>query len=349
MKANTSPSSLLMNFCLLACLAMLISGCPRSKEMLDRLVSKEMPGRFGIYVCNLNGDNLKVIATDSYREINHARVSPDHQWITFTRYNKRGLNGLAEEIGGYQNTEIMLMKLDGTKIMNLTTIREYPMAANGSWTPDGKSIVFVGGSSTDKFSRLYQVDVGTKAVMELPVLPGEYLADPHIVGKQLIFTVRELKPITRNVIYILKLDGSSPRKITSPKIHLSRPPEPPEGDFDPKLSPDGSETAFMRHDGKSWHIVVYNLNSGKERDLSLEMDGGDADAVPEWSSDGKLLLFWHVNLKNMRKSGLYTMKPDGSERKQIPLPPGYFYTMPAFFPGDGSSPDVRIIFSAKKL
>lgn len=29
------------------------------------------------------------------------------------------------------------------------------------------------------------------------------------------------------------------------------------------------------------------------------------------------------------------MRPDGTERKRVPLPPGYFYIMPAFVPGGG--------------
>ena len=343
-------SSLTSKFFLLALFAMLISGCPRSIEMPSRPGSKEMPGRFGIYVSSLNGENIKVLATDSVREINHARVSPDKKRVTFTRYNKRGMNGLAEESGGYRDTEIMLMSIDGTRMTNLTNTRDFPLAANGYWTPDGKSVIFVGKKSTDKFSRLYVVDVDTKNTKELPVVPSKHLADPHIVGNQLIFNVREEKPVTHIVLYHMKLDGGSgARKLSSPKIHLSTPPDPPEGDYDAKLSPDGSEVAFMRSDGKAWHVIVLNLKTGKERDLSLDMEGGDADAVPEWSSDGKLLLFWHVYLKDMRKSGIYTMKPDGSGRRQVPLPPGYFNSMPAFFPGEGSSPNARIIFSGKKL
>lgn len=340
MTTTSCPSrgSLLSKLILVALLVVLTSGC----------VNLEAPGRFGIYTVSLRGGDLKPIATDSFREINHARVSPDKQWITFTRYNKRSLNGLAEEIGGYRETEIMLMRLDGSDMTSLTDTREFQMAANGYWSPDGKSIIFVGKKTSDTFSRIYLVEVKTRKVKELPAIPGENLADPHIIGSQVVFTSREEKPKTRNVICLMKLDGSGARKLTNPKLHNQSPPEPPEGDFDPKLSPDGLKAAFMRHDGKSWRLVVFDLKTGREQDLSRDMDG-DADAVPEWSSDGKLLSFWHVNLKHPQKSGLYTMKPDGSERKRIRLPEGYFYTMQAFFPDEGSGPDARIIFSAKKL
>ena len=72
------------------------------------------------------------------------------------------------------------------------------------------------------------------------------------------------------------------------------------------------------------------------------------DGVPEWSSDGRRLIYWHANLKELKKSGLYTMDPDGRDRRRIPLPGGHFYTMPAFFPGEGSGDSARIIFSAQK-
>ena len=69
--------------------------------------------------------------------------------------------------------------------------------------------------------------------------------------------------------------------------------------------------------------------------------------VPEWSGDGQLLIFWHVERSDLRQSGLYTMQPNGSDRRRVPLPHGYFYSMPAFFPGQGSGRDARIIYSAK--
>lgn len=102
----------------------------------------------------------------------------------------------------------------------------------------------------------------------------------------------------------------------------------------------------MRNLGKhNWHAILIDLKNGKEHDLSAEKA---VDGVPEWSSDGKKLIFWHVDVKEFDKSGLYTMSPEGSQRQHILLPKGYFYTMPAFFPGEGSGCVAHIIFSAEK-
>jgi hypothetical protein len=94
------------------------------------------------------------------------------------------------------------------------------------------------------------------------------------------------------------------------------------------------------------HTIIVDLKTGKETDISK---GITMDVMPEWSSDGKLLIFWHGDPKTPPNSGLYTIRPDGSERKRVPLPRGYLYRMPAFFPGEGSSDKTRIIFTGKKM
>ena len=62
----------------------------------------EKEGLFGIYTAEIiNGEikNMKQIASDSYRQINHAHVSSDGGWITFTRFNKLNEHGFAIPTG----------------------------------------------------------------------------------------------------------------------------------------------------------------------------------------------------------------------------------------------------------
>ncbi|MBX9724423.1 MAG: hypothetical protein K2X81_23640, partial [Candidatus Obscuribacterales bacterium] len=118
------------------------------------------------------------------------------------------------------------------------------------------------------------------------------------------------------------------------------------GDYDACLSPDEKNVAFMRlmSDG-TFHAVVINVESGAEIDLSRGIKG--VDAVPEWSSDGKLLIFWHANLDNPSEIGLYTVNADGSNRKMIALPRGLQQMHPGFFPADASDANPRIIYNAR--
>ena len=133
--------------------------------------------------------------------------------------------------------------------------------------------------------------------------------------------------------------------LTDPKFPNFRKMQPPLGDHDPKLSPDGKEVATMRHvDKDEWHVVVIDVATGVDHDLSAP---GAVDGVPEWSSDSRLLIFWSVVRSNMKQTGLYVMRPDGTQRMRVPLPYGFFYTMPAFVPGTGSGPGAGIIYTAR--
>ena len=91
-----------------------------------------------------------------------------------------------------------------------------------------------------------------------------------------------------------------------------------------------------------------DIKTGVEKNLS-EPGNKNLDAMPEWSSDGKLLIFWHLNFKHVGKSGVYTIRPDGRERRKVPLPKGYYYMMPSFFPGTGSGKEAKIIVAARKF
>ena len=307
------------------------------------------PNLFGIYVSTLDGKNMKPIINDSYRELNHARVSPDNKWVTFTRFNKRGKDGLARETGpeSFLRTEIMRVRIDGTGMESLNRAQRGIVVANSYWTPDGKGLIYMFNNLLKKEAQISRIDIATRKISRVPTPAGLLASDPHTVGNQIVFPVvsRKGKPSS---IWIMNLDGTNARQLTDPRFsEAALKMKPPPGDSDCKLSPDGTKVALMRHvSGDDWHIIIVDVKTGQERDISK---GVTCDAMPEWSSDGKLLIFWHADRKNLRKSGLYTIRPDGSDRKRIPLPRGYFYTMPAFFPGEGSDDTTRIIFNAVKV
>jgi len=295
---------------------------------------------FGILVSTLDGRNPQRLVSDPSREMNHAHVSPDRQWVTFTRYNKKGFGSPAVETNGYDETEIMLMKIDGSGLRTLVPAKKNAIAANGNWTPDGEGILFVskaGGGTTE----LERFDLASGRISRVPGPQGMWLSEPHQVGDKIVFPAQDPKTKKKNAIWIMDRDGKNAKQITDPS-----PASPFPVDYDPKLSPDGTKVAIMRQVEKdNWHTVVLDLRTGRERDLSASVA---VDGVPEWSSDGRLLIFWHVDPKDLKSSGLYTMTADGTERSRVPLPHGFFYTMPAFFPGEGSGRDARIIFSARK-
>jgi hypothetical protein len=52
-------------------------------------------------------------------------------------------------------------------------------------------------------------------------------------------------------------------------------------------------------------------------------------------------------VREREPQGLWTLRPDGRDRRMIPLPRGYLHKHPNFFPEDGSSGQAQIIFAAK--
>ncbi len=301
------------------------------------------PAHFGIYTARLNGTDVRTIATSADREMTHPRISPDGKRITFTRYNNRGRDGKATEDGGYENTEIMVMNLDGTGLETVVPPKRGVVAANGCWTPDSKALIYI---STDGGHAIRQIDLATRRITRVPIPADLKLpTDPHWERQKVVFPVKA--PAGADALWIMNADGTGARQVTHPARKNGDRSPGLYGDFDPKLSPDESRVAFMRIDGgDSWRVMVLNLGTGEERLLS---PAGVIEGLPTWSSDGRLLLFRHIDRAKLAETGLWTMRPDGTERRIVPLPRGYLYNHGSFFPGDGSLPSSRIIYTGTQM
>ncbi len=323
----------------------IIAGCTVAMSGPERPKAKSpfAPEYFAVLTSTLDGKNIKEIIRDPTREINHAKVSNDHKWIAFMRFNTIGRSGVAMESNGYDNTEIVVCRIDGSELQVLTPAKKGVINGNPYWTSDDKGILYISTDTPDRKPGLFIIDVKTKKKRRLPVPKGCFPTDPHMVGDLLVFPAWTKKFPTRS-IYTMDIDGKNLKRITSP-------PRGSEGENDPKLSLDKSKVAIFRNIKKGeWHLVVVDLKTSEENDLSPP---NVVEGVAEWSPDGKLLVFWHFNPEKFKKSKtlaqLYTIRPDGSERRKIDLPPEFWYTHVAFFPGTTSTKDAKIIFSAKKF
>lgn len=327
--------------CLLSVLAAAsLAGCT-----CGRAHERPGPGRFGIYTATLGGSPVRAVITHPDQQMTHPRVSPRGDWITFTRYTERDGDGLATESHGYPGSEIMLIRPDGSGLTTLVPAKEGLLNCNSNWTPDGRSLVWLSTETKGNKPVLKLIRLADRRVTVLPTPKGVLPSDPHIVGNQLVFSAVQGR---QNALWLMNLDGKNARQITRTD-QLERPflAKYKPGDYDPKLSPDGKKVAFMRlHGREGWRVMVLDIKSGVLRDLS---GAKSKDALPDWSADGKLLLFWHVNKENLPETGIYAMRPDGSERTMVPLPRGYLHGHPHFFPGAKAGPEAKIIFHAIKI
>ena len=325
------------------------------------LLAQDSENIFSIRTANVKGTDLRTIYTDPYRQATHIRVSPDGRWIMFSRYNdKDPKDGLAKENWGghnhYENTELLLMRSDGSGLRTLVAPKNGIMAVNSNWTDDGKGFVFV---STDnnrripEIRRAYLTSSMEVSHFETVNLPEHLIpVDPHLHKGKLVFPAVNLQDFVRG-LWIANEDGSGLRQLTTPinpdtgKIVK----HPNSGDNDPRFSPSGTKVAFMRLvEGHSlWEIYVIDIASSKETNLSSKhLLPQQIDAVPEWSGDSKQLIFWTADIKNIIFS-ITTMRPDGTERSTILNNPDIFQQSPAFFPGTGSGPNAKIAFSTWEI
>lgn len=346
-----------------AILILVLITCCRQEDVMGKEVARKrtepLPSKFGIYWSTVDGKNFTEVLTDPKRCLNHARVSNDHKWITFTRFNKISpTKGLALEEEGYKQTEIMVCRIDGSDLQTLVPPKKGCINGNGYWMPDNKEILYVSTDTPNKMPGLVIINLETKQKRRVPVPEGYFPTDPHIVDDMLIFPATT-KTMKKTAIFTMKKDGTTLKRITNALG---------QAENDPKLSPDKSKAVLFRNvrsnsrvpiiRANEWHTIVVDLKTGEEKDISPP---GTIDGVAEWSSDGKLLVLWQLNMAQRLEKvrslpptkpipaatvNLFIVRPDGSGRKKVPLPDGY-YTMPAFFPGTGSGENAKIIFSAR--
>ena len=128
------------------------------------------------------------------------------------------------------------------------------------------------------------------------------IGEIHLSKKtaQAVFTLTTIEPDTSvktskwdykyiTQLYLLPIDGSAPRQLTTAK----------EGATQPAWSPDGRQIAFVRLvDGKT-QIFILSLDGGEPIQFTRFRYGASS---PKWSPDGKDILFAaRINLREMIK------------------------------------------------
>jgi TolB protein len=122
--------------------------------------------------------------------------------------------------------------------------------------------------------------------------------------------------IEKQFIAVMADDGTNVRQLTqrtSPALGE---------DTDPQWSPDGRRIVFQRFNVRTAEpadgvaLWTINVRTGKERRVTpFELRAGD---TPDWSPDGKLILF-HDNVDGDPgvSANLYTVRPNGSHLHQL--------------------------------
>jgi TolB protein len=206
-----------------------------------------------------------------------------------------------------QINDVFVMNADGSDVRKLTDSKG--VSGDPAWSPDGSLIAF----DADRGNAIYLVpaDGGKLRRVTHPRPPwSDYKPRFSPDGGRLIFArARGTADHAPAALFTERLDGSGLHRLT-PYV---------AGADDPDWSPDGKRIVFEAYPhGPYGDIYVVDATGGKPVNLTRNPVGkaGSADAV--WAPDGSKILFLDNRVLNgLGRTGLATMKPDGSDRQFI--------------------------------
>jgi len=246
---------------------------------------------WGIYELDLESSETQLIYSSSY-EINMINLSPDGS--TFV---------LSINLGeGYDYSEIFTLNVDGTGLNQITDNEFwnlYPI-----WSPDGSEILFLTFRETLDIYKMNREGGEQQLFYDSGFHDGDIdWVDDHIV-------------FTRNSqIWVMNSDGSDVHQLTDPpRAGEWGNAVLPFGDYDPRISPDGSLVVFERMvDDSSPHgnydLYVIGIDGTGEYAVT---DLGWTLGIARWSSDGERLIFQVSAVGEEGKYDVYSINVDGS-------------------------------------
>lgn len=186
--------------------------------------------------------------------------------------------------------DIFRADLDGSKVVRLTTADGYD--AEGSYSPDGKKIVFT--SFRDGNADIYVMDADTsnlKRITNKPGYDGGAFFSPD--GKQLIYR-SDRKDNDLLQLFINNVEGTAERQLTDNAFV----------NWGPYFHPDGRHIVYAtsRHGHQNYEIYLMDVETGKEERITFH-DG--FDGLPVFSPDGKRMMWTSSGRTADKKSQLF--------------------------------------------
>jgi TolB protein len=201
--------------------------------------------------------------------------------------------------------QICTLNPDGTGYRQLTYGPERSDSTDPTFSPDGKSIVFVRGPNEGKTDVYVMRSDGTGAhqLTDCPDCYGEDTPTYSPNGHTIAFH-RDPRG-SRGGIFLIGTDGSSVRQLTRETCDCY--------DGEPSFSPDGRRLVFTRVQNTTKREALFTVaTAGGPATRITDWTLGAAD--PDWSPDGTLIVFnsHGETLRAGVSRNLYTVRPDGT-------------------------------------
>jgi len=304
-----------------AMVALLLAGLQDGLSPSGRTVLHE--DRWGIYALDPATETVELIYSSSVK-------------IAYLRLNGVGDTFIfSQKVGGDTDEyeEVCAVGVDGSGFTRLTDNHYWDLYPCRS--PDDSKIAFL--TWRDAGLDIYVMDADGSNQRKL-YDSGGHDADIHWVGDSIVFTANSR-------IWIMRDDGTEPMPITDPpnagqwgNANL------PFGDYDPRLSPDGSKVVFERLWGDSTQHGNYDLyivNSDGTDEVRLT-ETGYSQGLAAWSHSGDKLVYLVGAIEGEGKYDLCIMNSDGTDNRNIT--PDYFPDAFLCHPSIFSKDDSKIYF-----
>ena len=251
------------------------------------------PGR-GRTTCSFfRPDGQKIIFASSHRD-------PDVEKHYAVEYRQREEDKKSGRRRRYQwdfdpYMDIYEANPDGTELKRLTDASGYD--AEGSYSPDGKQIVFC--SNRDGNLELYIMEADGKNVRQLTHAPGCYNGGPFFSpdGKRVIFR-SDRKQKDHLQLYVINADGTGERALTDKLDWVY---------WAPYWHKDGKHIVFTAADHSNpaarpnYDIWWMNIDTGKKVRITY---APGQDVLPVFNSDGTKLM-WTSTRDGRQPTQLY--------------------------------------------
>ncbi len=183
-----------------------------------------------------------------------------------------------------EHMDIFEIAADGSgKLRRLTTAKGYD--AEGSFSPDGKQIVFCSNRSGEKNLELYIMDADGKNVRQLTKAPGCYNGGPFFSpdGKRVIFRSDRKKP-DHLQLYVIDADGKNERALTDDLNWVQ---------WGPYWYKDSKHILYAGADHSvvgrpNYDLYWMNVETGKKVRITFYPG---ADVLPVFSPDGTKVMW----------------------------------------------------------
>src|SRR5579859_7782260 len=261
-----------------------------------------VPGQSGtdINLTHSGGDNVNNVEPS---------LSPDRQWMAYASNRDGTWQIYAASTDGKQNVAVTtdaeqinvspIWSPDGSALIyesarngswnlyrfNVQTGQEDQITDSPSsdidayWSPDSQYIIF--DSQRSGLWQIYKLDLASTQVKALTQDGGnDYNPIVSPDGKLIVFRAYTSDNPKDSVLYVMNVDGTNAHPVSDPKSNATAQ----------IWSPDGSLLAYQSDKNGLSDIYVYQLSSGKTRQVTRSLDNA-AHYAPTWSCDGKSIIF----------------------------------------------------------